>query len=199
MAHCDAWPLIQRKGLLSTSAILDYCRISGSPRDAIERERRQETISVEGPLGEQFSIRDQKPINMKSLATCLDGVEPQEWLRFLNGKVFFWPSRDRLNALLRARAYRHFRHCVIEVDSSKLLNIYAKSVTLCRINSGSTLYRPAQRSLGDFKSISEYPTDSRGRARVAEVAVEYSVPDILNVATQATIEGNSEPSLHLWP
>lgn len=199
MAHCDAWPLIRRRGLLSTTAILDHCRISGPARDLIERQKRQDIIILKSPLGEHFAIRDQKPVNMNSLATCLGGIDPHDWLRFLNGKVFFWPNRDRLNALLQARAYRRTRHCVIEVDSAKLLCLHSQSITLCRINSGSTIYRPTPRTFADFKSINAYPTNARGKALVAEVAVDYSVPNILAVAIQATIEGNSESNHTVWP
>ena len=41
------------------------------------------------------------------LYKCLcDGLTPREWYRMLNSKVFFWVTRERLEKMLNARAYK---------------------------------------------------------------------------------------------
>jgi hypothetical protein len=52
-------------------------------------------------------VRDQKPMSDAKLKNCLEpGISPQQWYEILNDKVFFWVSREKLNKLLHARAYR---------------------------------------------------------------------------------------------
>src|SRR5205085_872267 len=74
-------------------------------------------------------------------------------------------------------------HVVITVKTSTLLERHEQRVLLSPINSGSTIYKPVQRGLETFAPLEAYPYDERRRIRgvanaVAELAVEYSVPDL---------------------
>lgn len=120
-----------------------------------------------------------------SLERCLVGVSPRQWYEFLNRKTFFWATEARVHTLLKARLYRDKEHLVITIDTASLLARHAGRVTLSAINSGSTLYNPPQRGAHTFTTIADYPFEERRRARglanaVAEIAVEYSVPDLIS-------------------
>ena len=189
MAADGTWPSIQRYGLLSTSAVLDLASIKGEERVPLERQRRMEGIHVPlggEPGGETFVLRDQKPLNESKLAASLVDMSVGEWLLALNRKVFFWPSRQRCVELLNARAYRDSWHTVMEVDSAALLDRH--EVRVSPINSGAVLYDPPKRGRFTFTPIEDFPFERyrrRGRGKaVAEVAVDYAVPDVASLVTE---------------
>ena len=185
MSSDGAWRSLNRHGLLSTSAVLDLAGIAGQQRDRLERHRRLESVTLT-IAGEDFVLRDQKPLNEAKLGACLVDMTVSEWLFMLNQKVFFWPSQRRCEELLGAKAYRDTWHTVIEVDSTALLKLH--DVTLSPINSGAVLYEPPKRGSFTFSSIEHFPVDryrKRGRAKmVAEVSVEHSVPEVGAMATR---------------
>ena len=118
-----------------------------------------------------------------ALKKCLSGCSPKQWYRFLNRKVFFWVTEERVTTLLNARAYRNNEHVVISVDTQSLLREHGARVLLSPINSGSTIYRPMPRGLNSFQPFEGYPYAERKKLRgvkhaVAELAIDYSVPDM---------------------
>jgi hypothetical protein len=187
MAESGSWPSIRKHGLLSTSAILDLFGIKGHARSAIEAEWRKESVSLSNPYYETVVVRDQKPMPEKALQRCLDGLSPSEWYRLLNHKTFFWLQVSRLRRLLRAGAYRKRSHTVISVDTCALVQRHKDHITLSPINSGA-LFGGAgvKRGLNTFKPIDSFPYDEIKKRRrenaIVELAVEYSVPDISDLA-----------------
>lgn len=186
MAESGSWSGIQEYGLLSTTALLDLFDISGEARDRIERENRRELVQIFHPKHGKATIRDNLPMSEVALESCLDdGLKPSDWYQILNGKVFFWASEQRLIRLLMARAYRKKKHDVLTIDSASLVAEHRASIELCPYNSGSTAYNAVRRGLDTFKSIEAYPFDDWRAKRpaigaVVEVAVKYSVPNILD-------------------
>jgi len=183
MAEADAWPSIRKLGLLSTSALLDRFEINGDPRRRIEETHRPESIRIAHPKYGSALIRDQKPMRESALRTCLHGMTPLEWYVMLNGQVFFWVTADRVQTLLNARAYRNQEHMVITVETASFIEMYADRMRLSPINSGSTIYNPQPRGPQTFRSLTDYPFAERCALRglhnaVAEIAVDYSVPDL---------------------
>jgi hypothetical protein len=183
MAEANTWDSIRRYGLLSTTALLDLFEIKGEERYRLESERRSECVTIRHPVHGTAVIRDQKPMSEKALSKCLQGATPRQWYELLNRRTFFWLNPDRLSRLLSARAYRDRPHCVITVDTRKLVEERADRVTLCPINSGSTIMSAPSRSPGSFYPIDGYPFDQwrqcRGkRNAIAELAVEYAVSNI---------------------
>ncbi len=181
MAERDTWPSIKANGLLSTSAALDRFGINGAARRALEREHRPEKVFV-GPAGQQIVLRDQKPMPPERIASALtDGTTPQQWYRFLNGRVFMWAEEKRLHGLLNARPYRNLEHDVLTIDAAALMADYASRVWLCRMNSGNTWPMPHARGMGDFMRIANYPMKARvakPQKAVVEVVVDDAIPDI---------------------
>ena len=183
MATAGSWSSIRERGLLSTAALLDLFEVRGAEREAIETLRRPESVMIRHPVYGEAVIRDQKPMTDAALARCVEGISVSGWLKMLNRRVYFWPDEERLLRLLSAKAYAGDEHCVLTLDTRSLVTAHAASITLSRINSGSLLYNPPKRGPGTFQTIADCPFEDwcrRGsrKTAVAEVAVDYSVPDV---------------------
>lgn len=187
MAERDTWPSIKANGLLSASAVLDRYGVAGGARHALEEEHRPTKFLV-GTQGAGIVLRDQKPMRPERLRDALiDGTTPEQWYKFLNGRVFMWAEERRLFGLLGARDYRDLEHDVLTIDTQALLAKHGDEVWLCRMNSGNTWPVPHPRGMNDFLRIDDYPAKVRtgGPAKeVVEVVVDYSVPDIADFVTQ---------------
>lgn len=185
MANDGTWATILKWGLLSTTALLDKFGTNGDERYLIESCHRSDSVEIRHPLYGSVVIRDQAPMREAALRGCLRDMTPQAWYELLNRKAFFWVTEARVQTLLNARLYRDNTHTVITIDTESLVREYADRVTLSPINSGNTLYVPQPRGTITFHPLADYPFVERRRMRgvanaVAELAVEYSVPDLRN-------------------
>lgn len=204
MAEVGSWPGIQRHGLLSTSALLDLFEAKGARREALEARHRPECETITHPFHGSAVIRDQKAMSDSALDKVLrDGLTPAQWYRTLNERVFFWLSSERLEGLLKARAYRTRRQTVLVVDTAGLLARYEKQVALSPLNSGSTLFKPLPRGKDTFLPLSSYPFDEwdrerKGRDPVVELTVHYAVPDIRDHVILVEEVGGEQPPTLIW-
>jgi hypothetical protein len=186
MAEDGSWDSIRRHGLLSTSALLDLYGVDGDRRLALEAQRRPDSVSISVEGLPNAVIRDQKPMTESALRKCLNGgITPEDWFRLLNGRVFFWLSRERLRGLLNARAYRGRPQTVLTVDAASLIGAHRPRIDLSPINSGATIYNPQPRGRNTFLPIVDYPFDERRKTRttsasVVELVVRGGVPDIID-------------------
>jgi hypothetical protein len=183
MAHRDSWPSIQKYGLLSTSALLDLFEKGGREREKIETQHRPESVTITHSVRGAAVIRDQKPMSDESLRRCLESLEPDEWYRILNSKVFFWVTEERLTRLLSARAYCGDEHCVLTLNTRSVLEDHVGQINLSPINSGCTRPFPHPRGVDTFLAPNDYPfaewvRKRSGKDPVVEVAVEQGVRDI---------------------
>ena len=184
MAEHGSWPSIRQRGLLSTSALLDLYGIEGEERVNIEERRRPQAVFLKHSDLPPATIRDQIPMDDAGLRRCLPPhMEPADWYRLLNSRVFFWLTRERLLVLLNAGAYRDKRHDVIEVATRPLVKAYYNEIWLCPMNSGCTKPFPHPRSEDTFRRIPDYPYAKRRKMkrkgeRVVELAVDHTVPNI---------------------
>jgi len=182
MAEPDSWSSIRDNGLFSTTAIPDRYRLTGMPRRRIEAEHRPEKVSLQDDRLGRIVIRDQKPMGEERLRIALiDGTTPSEWYSYLNARVFFWVSYDRLLGLLNARSYRREEHDVLKIQSEPLIRAHLNQIMLCHMNSGNTFPVPHRRGMDAFKTVADYPVGVRsGRPKpaVVELTVEGSVLDI---------------------
>jgi hypothetical protein len=184
MAEDGSWPSIRRRGLLSTTALLDLYGVTGAARLNIEERRRAASVPLERAGLHPAVVRDQLPMDDVGLRRCLPAhLTPAEWYRLLNQKVFFWLTRDRLLRLLKAGTYRDRPHTIIEACTRGLVEAHRERIWLCPMNSGCTKPFPHPRDENTFRRIPDYPyfhwrrRRPRGE-RVVELAVDYSVPDI---------------------
>jgi Family of unknown function (DUF7002) len=179
MAAVGSWPSISRRGLLSTSTLLDLYEVSGRDRAEIEEFRRPTSVELVQANLPVAIIRDQIPMDDGGLRRCLPArMSPREWYLLLNSKVFFWLTKDRLLRLLNAGAYRNVSHDVIELHSRRLVEAYYDRIWLCPINSGCTKPFPHPRNEETFRRIPEYPYEQwRRRRKRGERVVELAVDD----------------------
>jgi hypothetical protein len=104
--------------------------------DALMRGHRESSITLRPDEVHAITIRDQLPL--KFVDECLqDGVTRQDFLDALNGRAFFWLSRQRLQRLLNARAYRSRPHLIMHIDTAALLDVYGSQAELARYKTGS--------------------------------------------------------------
>ena len=175
MAEDGSWESIRRIGLLSTTALLDAFEVHGEGRREIESSRRPGIVEIQHPRLGKALVRDNKPMQEKTLERCLIGMTPHEWYETLNRRVFFWVDEKRLIRLLGAGAYRDRPHLVLEIDAAELLQRHFGTVSLSPINSGATFtMKPAPRGPDTFKRIPDHPESKP----VVELTVDYAVPDI---------------------
>ncbi len=195
MADVRNWASIQRYGLLSISALLDQYDVSGVRRDALESARRPVTVPLVSE-GKTVYVRDQHPLDPAALEACLDDLSPEAWYRLLNARVFFWPTRERLERMLKA--YGRSEQTVFEVDTRALLGRYAPEVELSHINSGyaSKRYPPARRGPKTFVPLLSYTYSARNK--IAEVTVPYAVPNIFDVTKRVVLEQPGQENRTLW-
>ena len=184
----DALPFIRRHGLLSARAIVE--RTGADPR-ALER-RRPEEVAIEHNSeqgGERFVLNDNVPLSEKTLAHVLDdGLAPGDWLRMLNGRVFFWTEENRLARLRNAGTNRHRPRAVLVVDTLSLALAHGEHMAICPINSGATGRTPARRGRSTFTPLLAMPYDAWRRQRrpgkaldrIVEVTVDGAVPDAMD-------------------
>lgn len=178
MAESGAWENIRRHGLLSTTALLKLFNVSEPQRSAIESEYRQKANRICHPEYGCATIQAQTPMPPDKLKLALTDMEPSEWYKLLNGKVFFWSTKCRLQKFLQARAHKDRPHDVLTVCTRSLVEQYVAEITLSHINSGSVRYVSSERGSDTFQTIADYRRKIRRGEYFAELAVGWGVPDI---------------------
>lgn len=206
MAWEGAWPSIAKNGLLSTEALLDLFAYSGKARTDILAEHRAECVAISHPEHGEAVIRDQKPMNDTKLSRCLTGgMTPADWYRLLNGKVFFWTTPERLFKLVCAGPYRQHKHCILTLDTRKLVADYKQQITFAPINTGATFTDGTPRGRETFTRFEEFPYDAyrrKGRKRndvFVELTVDYKVNDIMRYVESAAIMQETTELQRLYP
>lgn len=203
MCECDSWPSVQRHGLLSVTALLDFCGYDGITREPFEAQWRPAKMNIYHSKYGAIVLRDQKPIPPDALGRCLtQGMNTSDWYKLLNGKIFFWVKFERLKRMLTANAYINQPQWVITVSTEALLDRYADMVTLSPFNTGFA-HDNRSRGIGTFKTLEEWPQTREA----VELAVDYGVPDIAKFAIDVTEwkgiwekgEKKCEPLRKIWP
>ena len=199
MAELNSWQSIQRRGLLSTSALLDLFEIEGTEREAIESEWRSNSVRIEHETHGTAVIRDQRPMPPWTLEPLLEGMTPSDWYRLLNRKSFFWATEDRLFRLLKAGPYKNRVHDVLKVDTRELLERHAERIKLTHFNTGvSSFGPPYKRGVHTFMTIKDYPLGTK-YGEVAEVVVDYSVCDVAEFTLAVEQWRGNSFQREVWP
>ena len=192
MATSDSLEQINTHGLLSTNAIVELLSLPEGEKSRLRSERRPDMTVLVHPKFGKFSLRDQKPMRDAALEKCLDGMTVREWYASLNSRVFMWASKERVESLLAARAYRKSDQLLFTIDSRSLIEKYYESVTVSTINSGATLYVPVRRGLQTFVKLSDFPS-ARGTKPIVEVTVAIGIPDFKKIIISAEIRNAQKP------
>lgn len=187
VAHASALPQLQRHGLLSTKAIVNLLELPQAQRTVLTAERRPGQVPLHHPVYGSFYLRDQKPLHLKALANCLDGITPSQWLQLLNARVFLWASRERANKLLQAREYRGLSQLLLELDARPLLTRHLDQAAVTRINTGSVIRKAARRSRHSFIPLNDFPASPK--TEIVEVAILNAIPNLRDYILSATVIG----------
>jgi hypothetical protein len=193
MAEAGSWPSIEQHGLQSTTAILDRLGVQEPLRHRLESERRPESVELKDEDGRSVWIRDNKPINETVLLRTLQGMTLAEWYRTLNGRVFFWLTKDRLDRLRNAGAYGSREHDILTIDTAKLVASYGLAIELSPLNSGAV--HPAAnypRGAGTFARILDYPWQQRLAIATSEPIVELTIPYAVDDIKDFVIDRRTE-------
>ena len=175
LAEPGGWVGVQLNGFLSASALLDLYHVRGKKRYALESARRPATTKLTRRGLPDAFVRDQRPMNDSTLRDCLPSdISPRQWYEFLNSKVFFWLSRDRLVRM--SRAYVDAAREVIILDTRAIIDAYRGRISLSHMNSGCSIPWKHRRSFETFRPIADYPLAKR-RQTAAELCVDDAVPD----------------------
>lgn len=177
MAEAESWENVRRRGLLSTRALLDLFAVDKPRRTQIETQYRSDDEVICHPEHGQATIRRHSPrLKPGHLQNVLpDNVQPSEWYRLLNGKVFFWSNRDRLNNFLKAEAHRDRHHDVLTVCTRSLVAQYDGQITLSHMNSGEVRRDTHKRDQNTFKTIDNYRCSKRKYRNTCECFAELTV------------------------
>lgn len=173
LAHGDAWPAIQDHGLLSAAGLVAACQVPADRSDALLTRRRLTAEVVEHPEFGRAVLRDQRPLHEGKLQSALTGgLTVSDWLRLLNGFIFFCPTREALETLYRA--YEAEPAVVLEVRTGSLAAAYGSLLRVATINAGAVLYNPSPRGRETFLPISRL----QGKKAVKEVVIQGAVYDL---------------------
>ncbi len=189
---------VLRHGLLSTEALLDLFE----KKDPMRRKLLEEHRSTPYPLSHKEHgdavIRDTKPLDPKRLAgLLLDNMTPQQYRRMLNQRVFFWPTKKRLNAMLPT--YHEEPQTLFIINSQKFVKRHWREMQLSRINSGTIKYDAPKRGPDTFVDFFAYQYRSKNEDPFAEVTVRSRIRDIEEVLDEVWQVENGRRGSRIWP
>ena len=130
-------------------------------------------------LSESILIRDQRPMPPGALAPVLnDGLKPSDWYALLNGFVFFWAARERMERHRHACGNRS--QVVFLFDGDALLDDFSATAFVSPINTGNARRKAARRgrdTLVPFATWARegWPSGQR-RRRPAEFLFACTIP-----------------------
>jgi hypothetical protein len=199
MAHVDALPRIRAHGLLSTTALLDLFEVPAEKRLAMETQMRKKSVVIEHPSLGRAVIRDQIPIGSdKQLTKSLEGTaSAADWHRLLNSKVFFWVTRERLDRLRNAGAYRTSPQLILVLDTKRVVEAAEDRIWLSSMNSGAVGRFAHPRSPDTFQKLKNYDFDYWCKKRggienaVIECAIDRELQSVEQVVKSSHIVGAS--------
>lgn len=183
----ESWPSIQRHGLLSTAALLDLHGVDPATRERLMLHRRMTSTTLTTPGVGTAVIRDQLPLKYIE-ERITPGTRLEDFLHELSSRVFLAATRERLERLLGARAYRGVPQVVLTLDTARLVERHGPRIGLSRLNSGACTQKnhPA-RDASLWQPIAAYPYEHH-RRRYGTPLVEVTVPDRLPDALELAVE-----------
>ena len=175
LAEADNLPSILQHGLMSTESLLGLVGMPQAERGVLLRRHRPDSFR----LSKSVLIRDQRPMPPSALARALvGGLEPADWYALLNGYVFLWPDRDRMERQRQACGGRP--QALFTFDGMALLSRFGRDAFASPINSGNARRKPALRGRHTLVPYADWlrhgwPTGSRARPP-AEVLFRCPIP-----------------------
>jgi hypothetical protein len=175
---------IQRYGLLPSQDLVALFEVEDRVAQRLLAARRPERVELRHPVHGTAVLNDNRPISDKMLVNCLDDdLRPSDWMRMLNARVFFWPTRNKLAGLANALLNQGRRKVVLEIDTLSLARAHADRIDLSPFNTGSATRKPARRGLSTYTPLgalgyADWQKKRGGRDTIAEVTVRGPIPDL---------------------
>ena len=168
LAEASNLPSILEHGLMSTERLLYAAGVPNSERAARLCSHRAHNVRV----SERVLIRDQRPMPPSALASALDdGFEPADWYALLNGFVFLWFGRERMERQRRACGERP--QVLLTFDGAALLDRHSANAFVSPINSGNARRRPARRGRGTLIPYASWLKEGWPTGRPGRPPVEF--------------------------
>ena len=198
-----AWDRIRSHGLLPASELVARSDLPTDEKDRLVSQPRPGSVELTIPGMGDALIYDNLPMTEAALARCLDdGLTPADWLRMINDRVFFWPTKSGLRSLRESKLNRSRDRVTLVVDTLALAERYLDRLELTPINSGSTIRQPARRGLATFAPVADYSHaqwrrlrrdrgEVRGLDTIKEVVARGGVPDI----AECVLDVRDEPAI----
>jgi hypothetical protein len=174
VADAAALPLIRRHGLLSAEALCDLFEVPEPRRTRLLSANRDAYETLRHPVHGEAALRRQLMRTDVLAPRLAPGIAPEEWRRFINRHVFFWPSLARAEGLDRYEPGRV--GCILSVAVADLV---AAGLTLLAapMNGGGVFDRGNARRRG----YDLYRPLGTMAERVVEVAVPGAVPSSIRL------------------
>jgi hypothetical protein len=142
-------------------------------------------------------IRDQKPMKLIDEKIAPDS-SLQQYLDAINSRVFFWPSRERLERLRGAKEYRSQRQLILHVTPGDSSSATGQPSSCAGSTPARSPRRTTRRVATAHGSIADYPYDEYRRRygrgnELAEVTVLDAVPDIEDLLVDVEFVGRAAP------
>ncbi len=170
---------IQMYGLMSTERLAARVGWSTAEREAfLATHRPRDVVLPNGTF-----IRHQAPMPPALLGPALHaGLTPADWYRIINGHVFFWFDRARME--------RHRAACggrpqtLLVFDATEVLRAYGERTFVARFNLGNARRRAVSRGVSSLVPYTRFVRDGWPeagdggvhRTRPAEVLIRDIVP-----------------------
>jgi hypothetical protein len=185
LAEADNLASILEHGLMSTERLVRLAGISEPAGTVLLHTHRPDNVR----LSVGMVIRDQRPMPPAPLARALeDGLEPADWYELLNGFVFLWPDRERMERQRRACGSRP--QVVLTFDGAALIERFQADAFVSPINSGNARRKAAPRGRDTFVPYTEWLSQGWPSGRSGRPPAEFlfgctiptQAPYVINIA-----------------
>ena len=183
-----AWAFIEAHGLLSTDSLVEtFVDDSDLALELRSRKRFAPVLLHEDERG-RVLLNDNLPLIFPRLAGALDdGLTPDDWLRILNERVYFFPTLERAASFIEAGRRGGREKLLLTFDALSIASAHLDDLFIAPINTGSALRSPARRGRSTFApaarvSWEEFAARRRATKRtpdtVAEISLLGGLPDV---------------------
>ena len=165
--------IIACRELWSASVLFERAHGLAVARDEIRRRRpgpHPTKIEVDG---RPVEVRDQHTISEVALPKCLENGDTGDYYELLNGRVFLWPTVERLNR--HYSRYAAERPVLLRFTTCELLAINTH-VEFSRLNSGATRPNSHLGGIAPRRGRSTFQLPGNCKLKIAEI-VEVTFPE----------------------
>lgn len=159
--------------LWSASVLFERAHGAVAARDDVRRRRPGPTPERIVVDGRPIEIRDQHTISEIALPKCLEEGVPGDYYELLNGRVFLWPSVERLRR--HYARYAAERPVLLRFRTDDLLALNPH-VEFSRLNSGATRPNSYLGGIAPRRGRNTFQPVGTCNLRIAEIA-EVTFPE----------------------